>query len=446
MDISSLINKIKGAKKSKEEKQKEIINEKIKDIEKIYEKVKKEKGKEKAIEEVTEMLKDFLSRSEDQELNAIIRGIKYDTTVPVSELVEDIAITSAQEAENPDKVMETLGEVAPDRKIVELVENSSDIPLEHKEILAKGIQDDKTRTKIKREIKTEAEKRKEKEDLKKLQKIYNEETDKEDLGDQFLQAEILKLNLNDEGILKLNLDMSSERIKQKIYQILARRMANNYMRFGDTSLSQFSCIVQPEDLFADNFETIVEQEYDKKTKKEKEESKFKFSKKDIEANIRRQMVKSIASFYQEYGKFNIPQSERMKELSAIDKRQFIKEIEAEIGKSLTIMQERDIRAQMEGKIVDNVKIEQFEKATIDTKKEKRDFICDLGISMAENETMYNTIKQLEQEGIIEKLANMPKDYRNSCIEIIGQTLDGALSQFLKKESKAQEQAQDDTGR
>ena len=82
MDISSLINKVKGAKKSKEEKQKEIINEKIKDIEKIYEKVKKEKGKEKAIEEVTEMLKDFLSRSEDQELNAIIRGIKYDTTVP----------------------------------------------------------------------------------------------------------------------------------------------------------------------------------------------------------------------------------------------------------------------------------------------------------------------------------------------------------------------------
>ena len=42
MDISSLINKVKGAKKSKEEKQKEIINEKIKDIEKIYEKVKKE--------------------------------------------------------------------------------------------------------------------------------------------------------------------------------------------------------------------------------------------------------------------------------------------------------------------------------------------------------------------------------------------------------------------
>ena len=47
MDISSLINKLKGAKKSKEEKQKEIIDEKIRDIEKIYEKVKKEKGKEK---------------------------------------------------------------------------------------------------------------------------------------------------------------------------------------------------------------------------------------------------------------------------------------------------------------------------------------------------------------------------------------------------------------
>ena len=118
------------------------------------------------------------------------------------------------------------------------------------------------------------------EEVKKVKESKNEKTDKEDLGDQFLHAEILKLNLNDEGILKLNLDMSSERIKQKIYQILARRMANNYMRFGDTSLSQFSCIVQPEDLFADNFETIVEQEYDKKTKKEKEESKFKFSKKE----------------------------------------------------------------------------------------------------------------------------------------------------------------------
>ena len=446
MDISSLINKVKGAKKSKEEKQKELIDEKIRDIEKIYEKVKKEEGKEKAIEEVIERLKEFLSKSEDQELNAIIRGIKYETTVPVSELVEDIAKTSVQEAENPDKVMETLGEVSPDKKIVELVEKSTEIPLEHKEILAEGIQDDKTRSKIKKEIKTEAEKRNEKENLKELQKIYNEETDKEDLGDQFLQAKILKLNLNNEGSLKLNLDMCSEEIKQKIYQILARRMANNYMRFGDTSLSQFSCIVQPEDLFADDFETIVQQEYDKKTKKEKEESKFQFSKKDIEANIRRQMVKSIAAFYQEYGKFNIPQSERMKKLSAIEKRQFIKEIEIEIGKSLTIMQERDIRAQMEGKIVDNVKIEQFEKATIDTKKEKRDFICDLGISMAENETIYNTVKQLEQEGIIEKLSNMPKDYRNNCIEIIGQTLDGALSQFLNKESKEQEQAQDDTSR
>ena len=434
MDISSLINKVKGAKKSKEEKQKELIDEKIRDIEKIYEKVKKEEGKEKAIEEVIERLKEFLSKSEDQELNAIIRGIKYETTVPVSELVEDIAKTSVQEAENPDKVMETLGEVSPDKKIVELVEKSTEIPLEHKEILAEGIQDDKTRSKIKKEIKTEAEKRNEKENLKELQKIYNEETDKEDLGDQFLQAKILKLNLNNEGSLKLNLDMCSEEIKQKIYQILARRMANNYMRFGDTSLSQFSCIVQPEDLFADDFETIVQQEYDKKTKK------------DIEANIRRQMVKSIAAFYQEYGKFNIPQSERMKKLSAIEKRQFIKEIEIEIGKSLTIMQERDIRAQMEGKIVDNVKIEQFEKATIDTKKEKRDFICDLGISMAENETIYNTVKQLEQEGIIEKLSNMPKDYRNNCIEIIGQTLDGALSQFLNKESKEQEQAQDDTSR
>lgn len=88
---------------------------------------------------------------------------------------------------------------------------------------------------------------------------------------------------------------------------------------------------------------------------------------------------------------------------------------------------------MAGIVVDNAKIIEFEDRVITVNKQKRENICDLGIQLAEDERLYNTVLYAEDTGMIKKLAEMPKEYRMRCMDIISQALDKELAQFLKKE-------------
>ena len=73
------------------------------------------------------------------------------------------------------------------------------------------------------------------------------------------------------------------------------------------------------------------------------------------------------------------------------------------------MQENDVRAQMAGIVVDNAKIIEFEDRVITVNKQRRENICDLGIQLAEDERLYNTVLYAEDTGMIKKLAEMPKE-------------------------------------
>ena len=160
--------------------------------------------------------------------------------------------------------------------------------------------------------------------------------------------------------------------------------------------------------------------------KEKNEQALKLrAKKEIEEYL----ASDISTAYLKTGLWNIPGSKRMRQQSVKEQNEFIKYIEKAYGQPLTKTQIKIIISKMAGKEIDDAKIRQFESKIVDIPKQKIEQICNLGMKLAEQDNrLYNTI--MESEEMLNKLASMPKEYRDQCIDIISQALDKELSQFL----------------
>ena len=48
----------------------------------------------------------------------------------------------------------------------------------------------------------------------------------------------------------------------------------------------------------------------------------------------------------------------------------------------------------------------------------------------------------KQQGVLDKLVAMPKEYRDQCLSIISQALDKELAQFLKNSEEKEEDKKD----
>ncbi len=447
--ISKLKTKITKDSKLDENEKKKFVTRVAKGIEEEYKKVKETKGKEEAIKTVVEMITEKIT---DPELKDILKSVmselfaelKENTAVPVNDVAPNLVEAASEKEINPIPLYEGVAEVTSDDKLLEIIQEG-DIPLEHKNVLVGGITDGDVKKQAIADLKTEEEVKKEKEDLEKLEKIYSK---CEDVPDSELEIMIRELNL----------DLNNDNIKKEVYRVLAKKMVNNSVRFGYTSLYTATNIIPIEEMYADYIENTAQEEYDKMLEMQSGPTDFIFEKNKLRREVMQTLVNEIIDVYRNTGKFVILPTNRMKNLDYAGQTEIIRMIEESLGKRITKMQEKDVRAQMAGTVIDNAKIIEFEDSVITLNKQRRENICDLGIQLAEDERLYNTVLYAEDTKIIKKLAEMPKEYRMKCMDIISQALDKELAQFLKKEDSKnnnissqsnpmkEEQENSDTGR
>ena len=447
--ISKLKTKITKDSKLDENEKKKFVTGVAKGIEEEYKKVKETKGKEEAIKTVVEMITEKIT---DPELKDILKSVmselfaelKENTAVPVNDVAPNLVEAASEKEINPIPLYEGVAEVTSDDKLLEIIQEG-DIPLEHKNVLVGGITDGDVKKQAIADLKTEEEVKKEKEDLEKLEKIYSK---CEDVPDSELEIMIRELNL----------DLNNDNIKKEVYRVLAKKMVNNSVRFGYTSLYTATNIIPIEEMYADYIENTAQEEYDKMLEVQSGPTDFIFEKNKLRREVMQTLVNEIIDVYRNTGKFVILPTNRMKNLDYAGQTEIIRMIEESLGKRITKMQEKDVRAQMAGTVIDNAKIIEFEDSVITLNKQRRENICDLGIQLAEDERLYNTVLYAEDTKIIKKLAEMPKEYRMKCMDIISQALDKELAQFLKKEDSKnnnissqsnpmkEEQENSDTGR
>ena len=435
-----------GKQKKDEERKQEEIKTVAKEIEGEYKEAIDEKGRRKAIEKVAEIISERVTdpnerRIIDETLKDFLSELKENTAIPVNEVAPDLVKVAIQSEDiDPKPILEATAEVAGNETLVRIIERE-EIPVEHKNILVEGISDEDKREKALKEIESEEQTQKEREDLEKLEQLYK---DCKGIPDAELASIIKNMDLN----------RNNEEIEKKLFNIVAKKMVQNYNEFGGIMWYTASQIISIEDMYAGYIEKFAQEESEKEQenkkanklkikkdethkknegKKQAESENTGFSKDKLSEELEEQLVNIIINKYQEIGEWQIPTSQRMKNQTENENKRFLKKIESAQGKSLTKMQEKTLRAKMSGIIIDETQIRRFKDIVINEPQEKRSSICNLGIEMANKDNkLYNTIMMAKQQGMLDKLVAMPKEYRDQCISIISQALDKELSQFLEK--------------
>ena len=391
-----LINKILGKNNKVEQMVREAIN--VAEDEDIY------KAKEKflsMLEKHPEIRKDLL-----MELGV---RIDDDEQAP-NEFLDKVALEITKNKEIPDSVLDdTVSDKLTDEGIKELILKGN-MAIFRQELLSEKIQnlDLKKEMQIlieKRREKnqTEEERKKEKKDYEKLEEIYEKCQD-------LAELEIV------ERVRCLDVNLQDNKAQNMIRKIIAKKMANNYFRFGTTTIPTLSKLIPVEEMFAENMPKLVEEEWQKRKKGNSyKQSSYRYTQKDLQDKLLKHIANKSVSAYLETGRFSIPQSKRMNELSNEDEDKFIQSIEKELGTKLSRMQLKDVHAQVRGIIGINDTIEKFEENLVDIPKERLEKFLSFCTELLEDDSLRTTFEMLQTSGVAEKLKSISPEQRKNVI-------------------------------
>ena len=403
-------------RKKKEEKkpeieQQEVVQEVVEKAEEEFKTIKEQKADEgnirqKAIELTAKRILQIFKDSPRymQYVQDIAKNLAEESELPTEVVVEMIKGTIEQE-ELPNSIAEKMAQTLPDEKIVDTIENSDDLKLKHKEILATGIGDKETRLEVEKDIKTQKEIEEEQRIIAKLEEIY--ETCN-------ATPEVIVI----EEVKSLKIKNKTEEIDKLLNKILAKRIAIDFYDYGNPMLNSLAKLIPVQDMYEYNMADLVEDEFNQLLENRTQKPHKKYSKREFEDTLLKYMAKDVAKRYQKTSRFIIPQD--IKRFKTIDKRQkgvFISSLEEETGKQLKKMQLADIEAQMQGIYGINEDLDNLEEEISKVPKTKASNIIKLASKMTnENDRDYNTVMALQESGVLEDLVRMPRDKREKYIE------------------------------
>ena len=228
---------------------------------------------------------------------------------------------------------------------------------------------------------------------------------------------------------EITIILSKEDIDQDIQgwiqTVIARKMAENF--YSDTKkgtkIFTFTTIEPLEDMVEKDIATDVENEY-RKIEEERQAKKGRFNKEEFETQLYKELGKQIGIKYEDTGVFIIPQSNNMKNMNEEQKTSFIKSIQNHAKKILTKDEIIDIDEQIRG-VSENSQIKESTiiKAIKELPKDGKNDKIDMLTEILQNPKMYETIKQLQESGLLEKLESMPTEKRQKTIGAISSTID-----------------------
>ena len=408
----------KKEEKKPEIKQQEVIQEVVEKAEEEFKIIKEQKAKadednirQKAIELTAKRILQIFKESPRymQYVQDIARNLAEESELPTEVVVEMIKGTVEQE-ELPNSIAEEMAQILPDEEIVSAIESDDNLKLKHKEVLAAGIGDKETRLEVEKDIRTQKEIAEEQRTLSTLNELYE---NCENIPERILADKIKGLSIKEK----------TESIQKILDKIVARKISDDYSKFGSTMLDTLKNIVSVEDMYEYHIADLAQEEYQDKISRGIQTEKS-YNKRDFEDNLLKNMAGDIARKFFATSKYIIPPLKRFKNIEKREKDLFLSQIEKETSKKLTKMQMADIEGQMQGIIGTNADIENLAEKLFETPKKKAKNIINVAEKMtSEDDRNYNTIMALQESALLETLAKMPREKREKYI--------GAFSRFMQ---------------
>lgn len=335
-----------------------------------------------------------------------------------NEFLDKVALEITQNKEIPDSVLDdTVSDKLTDDGIKNLILKGN-MAIFRQELLAKKIQDVKLQEEMQTLIEkrreknqTEEEKKKEKEDYEKLGEVY-------DSCQDLAELDII------EKIRNLKINPQDKKSKNRIEKIIAKKMANNYFNFGTTTIPTLSKLMPVEEMFAESMPILVETEWQKILREKPDrKSNYQYAQGDLQKKLLKHIANKSVSAYLETGRFSIPQSQKMHELTKEEENDFIKSIEKELGTKLSRMQLKDVHAQVRGIIGINDTIEKFEENLVDIPKERLEKFLDFCTELLNDDSLRGTFEMLQTSGVAKKLKVISPEQRKDIIQGFATVLD-----------------------
>ena len=408
-------------RKKKEEKkpeieQQEVVQEVVEKAEEEFKTIKEQKADEgnirqKAIELTAKRILQIFKDSPRymQYVQDIAKNLAEESELPTEVVVEMIKGTIEQK-ELPNSIAEEMAQILPDEEIVSAIESDDNLKLKHKEVLAAGIGDKETRLEVEKDIRTQKEIAEEQRTLSTLKELYE---NCENIPERILTDKIKGLSIQEK----------TESIQKILDKIVARKIADDYSKFGSTMLDTLKNIVSVEDMYEYHIADLAQEEYQDKISRGIQTEKS-YNKRDFEDNLLKHMAGDIARKFFATSKYIIPPLKRFRSIEKREKDLFLSEIQKETSKTLTKMQISDIEGQMQGIIGTNADIEELAEKLFETPKKKAKNIINVAKKMtSEDDRNYNTVMSLQESGLLETLAKMPREKREKYI--------GAFSRFMQ---------------
>ncbi len=335
-----------------------------------------------------------------------------------NEFLDKVALEITQNKEIPDSVLDdTVSDKLTDDGIKNLILKGN-MAIFRQELLVKKIQDVKLQEEMQTLIEkrreknqTEEEKKKEKEDYEKLGEVYD---NCQDLAELDIIEKIRNLKINPQD----------KKSKNRIEKIIAKKMANNYFNFGTTTIPTLSKLMPVEEMFAESMPILVETEWQKILREKPDrKSNYQYAQGDLQKKLLKHIANKSVSAYLETGRFSIPQSQKMHELTKEEESDFIKSIEKELGTKLSRMQLKDVHAQVRGIIGINDTIEKFEENLVDIPKERLEKFLDFCTELLNDDSLRGTFEMLQTSGVAKKLKVISPEQRKDIIQGFATVLD-----------------------
>lgn len=216
----------------------------------------------------------------------------------------------------------------------------------------------------------------------------------------------------------------NEDVKGWIQTVIAKKMAENF--YSDTKqgtkIFTFTKIESIENMIEKDLATEVETEY-KKLEEERQTKERRFKKEEFETQLYKELGKQIGIRYEDTGVFIVPQLDNIKKMDEEQKNKFIKSIQTYSRKQLNKDEIIDIDEQIRGvsensQIKEGTIIKTIKALPKDGKNDKIDMLTEI----LKNQKMYETIQQLQESGLLEKIENMPTEKRKETINIVNKAV------------------------
>lgn len=218
-------------------------------------------------------------------------------------------------------------------------------------------------------------------------------------------------------------DEEEYKINQLINSIIAKKIMQNYVRYGNTQLHTFLAIQSPEEMFANNIPQLAKCEYRQIPTTVREQYDREYKEEVFRRNLITVMANRVAEEFERDGfkKIRIPQSRAMRNISEEEEEYFIREIEQNVEKAngtinpLTMI---DIKEQIRGNVKAAEEVAEYVSRIGDLPKDTKQTFIEQGQEIMSDKKLLEISDYCNKVGLYQALASLGVDKAKRLVDTV----------------------------